>query len=49
LASGDLNAENSFDHPTNVAPASSTFAVTSQSIPVSLPPHSVNVYRMRAR
>ena len=49
LASADLNAENSFDHPTAVSPESSTLQVTSGSIQVQLRPYSVTVYRIPAR
>ncbi len=46
LASADLNAENSFDHPTAVAPESTSLDVKSGTIPVQLRPYSVNVYRI---
>jgi alpha-N-arabinofuranosidase len=49
LSSGDLSAENSFDHPTAVAPESSTLEVTSGSIPVQLRPYSLTVYRIPAQ
>ena len=49
LASADLNAENSFDHPTNVAPESSTLQFNAGVIPVQLPPYSVNVFRIPAQ
>jgi len=48
LASNDLNAENSFDHPTAVAPESSTIELRSGTIPVQLRPYSVTVYRIPA-
>jgi alpha-L-arabinofuranosidase len=46
LASNDLNAENSLDHPTAVAPESSTIELRSGAIPVQLRPYSVTVYRI---
>ncbi len=46
LQSADLGAENSFDHPTAVAPELSTAEVKSGKISVQLPPYSVNVYRI---
>ena len=46
LGTNDLAAENSFDHPTNVAPESSTLSVTSSTIPVMLSPNSVTVFRI---
>jgi len=46
LQSADLNAENSFDHPTAVAPASSTAEVHSGTLSVQLPSYSLNVYRI---
>jgi alpha-L-arabinofuranosidase len=46
LQSADLNAENSFDQPTAVAPESSTLDVGSGNIPVHLPPYSLTVYRI---
>jgi alpha-L-arabinofuranosidase len=46
LASADLNAENSFDHPNAVAPESSTLAVSSGVIAVELRPYSLTVYRV---
>ena len=46
LQSADLNAENSFDHPTAVAPVSSTAEVHSGTLSVQLPPYSLNVYRI---
>ncbi len=49
LASNDLNAENSLDHPTAVAPESSTIELRSGAIPVQLRPYSVTVYRIPAR
>ena len=49
LASADLNAENSFDHPTAVSPESSSLEVKSGTIPVQLLPYSVNVYRIPVR
>jgi alpha-N-arabinofuranosidase len=49
LASADLNAENSFDHPTAVAPESSTLEVRTGTIAVQLRPYSVTVYRIPAQ
>ena len=49
LASADLNAENSFDHPTAVAPESSTVDVRNGTIAVQLRPYSVTVYRIPAQ
>jgi len=49
LGSADLNAENSFDHPTAVAPESSTVEVKPGAIAVQLPPYSLSVYRFRVR
>jgi alpha-N-arabinofuranosidase len=46
LESSDLNAENSFEHPTSVAPQSSSLEVKSGSIPVHLLPYSLTVYRI---
>jgi alpha-N-arabinofuranosidase len=46
LASDDLNAENSFEHPATVAPVASTLDVSSGKIEVRLRPYSVNVYRI---
>jgi alpha-N-arabinofuranosidase len=46
LASADLNAENSFDHPTAVAPQSSTLAAGSAKLSVRLSPYSLTVYRI---
>jgi alpha-N-arabinofuranosidase len=49
LASADLNAENSFDHPTAVAPEASTLEVKSGILPVQLRPYSVTVFRIPAK
>ncbi len=49
LDSVDLSTENSFEHPTAVAPQSSTLDVKSGEIPVELRPYSVTVYRFPAR
>jgi len=46
LESADLSAENSFDHPTAVAPVLSTLEVNSSTISVQLRPYSVTVYRI---
>jgi alpha-N-arabinofuranosidase len=45
LASADLSAENSFDHPTAVAPEFSTVEVKGGTVAVQLRPYSVTVYR----
>ena len=49
LESSDLNAENSFEHPKNVAPKESTLEVKSGKILVQLDPYSVTVYRISLR
>jgi alpha-N-arabinofuranosidase len=49
LASADLNAENSFHHPTAVAPVASTLPIASPTISVQLEPYSVTVYRIPAK
>jgi alpha-N-arabinofuranosidase len=49
LQGADLTAENSFDHPTAVAPVSSTLEVKSGIIPVQLRPYSVTVYHIPAQ
>jgi len=49
LQSADLNAENSFEQPTAVAPHPSTAEVKSGKLSVQLPPYSVNVYRIAMR
>jgi alpha-N-arabinofuranosidase len=49
LQSADLSAENSFEHPTAVAPASSVVEVTSSAVPVRLQPYSLTVYRFATR
>jgi alpha-N-arabinofuranosidase len=46
LASPDLTAENSFDHPAAVAPISSTTTLNSGAIETLLPAYSVTVYRV---
>ncbi len=46
LASSDLEAENSLDHPTAVAPEASTLDVRSSTIPIKLTPNSVTVFRI---
>jgi alpha-N-arabinofuranosidase len=46
LEGSDLNAENSFDDPTRVAPKYSTLEVSSGKIPARLDPYSVTVYRI---
>jgi alpha-N-arabinofuranosidase len=49
LASADLNAENSFERPTAVAPEISTAAVKNGTIVTTLRPYSVTVYRVPDR
>jgi alpha-N-arabinofuranosidase len=46
LQSADLKAENSFDHPTAIAPVSSTLDVGQGSVAAELQPYSVTVYRI---
>jgi alpha-L-arabinofuranosidase len=46
LGASDLTAENSFDHPTAVAPEFSTLEMISSAIPVELRPNSVTVFRI---
>ena len=46
LASKDLSAENSFEHPMAVAAESTTMNVNSSIIPVQLRPNSVTVFRI---
>jgi alpha-N-arabinofuranosidase len=46
LASADLNAENSFDHPMAVAPESSVLNIGSGRLSVLLRPYSLTVYRI---
>jgi alpha-N-arabinofuranosidase len=46
LESADLKAENSFDHPTNVGPVSSSIDVSTNTLSVQLPAQSVTVYRI---
>jgi alpha-N-arabinofuranosidase len=46
VAAADLKAENSFEHPLNVVPRQSEFELTSGTIPVTLSPYSVTVYRI---
>ncbi len=46
LESADLNGENSFAHPTNIAPVTSSAEVKSGKMAVELQPYSVNVYRI---
>jgi alpha-N-arabinofuranosidase len=46
LASTDLDAENSFEHPKAVAPEASSFDVKNGTIVVELRPYSLNVYRI---
>ncbi|HEY0796671.1 MAG TPA: alpha-L-arabinofuranosidase C-terminal domain-containing protein [Acidisarcina sp.] len=49
LQSANLDAENSFDHPTAVAPEMSVLDVKSAIIPVRLHAYSVTVYRFPAK
>jgi alpha-N-arabinofuranosidase len=49
LEGANLDAENSFEHPTAVAPVSSTLEVKSGTISVQLRPYSVTVYRIPAQ
>ena len=49
LESADLDAENSFDHPTAISPEASTLEVKSGTIPLLLRPYSVTVFRIPAR
>jgi alpha-L-arabinofuranosidase len=46
LASANLDAENSFEHPKAVAPESSSFEVKTGTIAVQLRAYSLNVYRI---
>ena len=46
LASADLSAENSFEHPKAVAPETSSFEVKNGTITVELRPYSLTVYRI---
>ena len=46
LSSADLTAENSFAHPQNVVPESTSISATSASIPLDLRPYSVTVFRI---
>jgi alpha-N-arabinofuranosidase len=49
LASPDLKAENSFEHPRAVAPEFSSVDVRSGMVSVELRPYSVNIYRIPTR
>ncbi len=49
LASADLNAENSFEHPTAIAPEASTAEMKNGTITTVLQPYSVTVYRVLTR
>ena len=49
LSSADLNAENSFDSPTALAPQSSSINANSGTIMVQLAPYSLTVYRIAIR
>ena len=46
LATSDLNAENSFDHPQALAPTSSTAEMQHGTITLQMPAYSLNVYRI---
>lgn len=46
LASADVKAENSFEHPQAVAPQHATAEVRSGKLAVELGPYSLNVYRI---
>ncbi len=48
LESADLKAENSFEHPTAVAPHASTAELASGVLTVQLKPYSVTVFRLPA-
>ena len=49
LASADLEAENSFDEPTHVAPRESTAEVKEGVVAATIGPYSVNVWRVGMR
>ncbi len=49
LESVDLSAENSFEHPTAVAPESSTAEIRAGILAVELHPYSVSAYRIPAQ
>ena len=49
LASSDLNAENSYDHPTAVAPVESTLTMSGAETAVELKPYSLTVLRIPVR
>jgi alpha-L-arabinofuranosidase len=49
LQSADLEGENSFDHPTAIAPVASTLGIKSGEISTHLVPYSINVYRVPVR
>ena len=49
LATEDLAAENSFAHPQNVAPQSSSIQASAGKIPLDLRPYSVTVFRVPLR
>jgi alpha-N-arabinofuranosidase len=46
LASADLKAENSFEHPVNIAPQESDLEIKSADTAVTLSPYSVTIYRI---
>jgi len=46
LESADLQAENNFEHPKNVAPKNSTLEAKTKKVPAQLGPYSVTVYRI---
>lgn len=49
LGSGDLSTENSFEHPTALAPRSSTQEMMGSHVLVTLEPYSLTVYRIPVR
>lgn len=46
LSSSDLNAENSFEKPKNVAPRETTMGIHSRELSLELQPYSLTVYRI---
>jgi alpha-L-arabinofuranosidase len=47
LQGSQLNAVNSFDHPENVAPKESSFAVKNKKLTLEAPPYSLSVLRIK--
>lgn len=47
LKSNDLNAVNSFDHPTNVAPQESVIAISGKKMTLTAAPYSFSVLRIK--